>query len=118
MKSKDSLQNIEDFYKSKGYSGKDLRKILEKDKTWSKLVKVRKQKLTRNFHLTQAENKKYVMSTNEDFDILLKVKQLEKIKLTKEEKTIVKLVKIQLEHDWRKSLIQTLNKILRKYKIQ
>lgn len=114
---KKSLQEIEDFYKNQGYTGDKLRKILAKDKEWLSLVNERKQKLTKKISLTKAEQKKYVMSTDEDYEILGKIKQLEKMKLTKEEKFLVKLIKTQLEHDWRKPLIQTLNKILRKYKV-
>ena len=36
-----SLQEIEDFYKNRGYRGNKLRKILAKDKEWAKLYKER-----------------------------------------------------------------------------
>ncbi len=110
-----SLQEIEDFYKNQGYRGNKLRKILAKDKEWLRLYKERLQKLTKRFHLTKIEQRKYVMSTNEDYEILKKIKQLEKIKLTKEDKILVCLIKTQLEFDWRKYLIQTLNQLLKKY---
>ena len=112
---KKSLQEIEDFYKNQGYVGDTLRKVLEKDKEWQRLVKERKQKLNKKFPLTNLEKKKYVMSTDGDYEILSKIKQLERLKLTKEEKFLVKFIRTQLEHDWRKPLIQTLDKILRKY---
>jgi len=113
---KKSLQRIEDFYISQGYKGDELRKILLKDKDYLKLLKERKQKLTKKISVTKAEEKKYVLSTDEDYEILGKVKQLEKMKLTKEEKFLVKFIKTQLEHGWRKSLIKELDKILLKYK--
>lgn len=72
-------------------------------------------KLKKSFSLTKTEQKKYVMSTNEDYEILQKVKKLEKLKLTKEEKMLVWLIKTQLEHEWRKYLLQILNKLLKKY---
>lgn len=109
------LQEIEDFYKNQGYSGDGLRKILEKDEEWRKLVNERKRKLRRRFPITEFEEKKYVMSTDEDFEIISKVKQLEKLNLKKEDKTLVKLIRTQLEHDWRKPVIRTLNRMLQKY---
>ena len=72
-------------------------------------------KPTKRFPLTKTEQRKYVMSTNEDYEILQKVKKLEKLKLTKEEKILVWLIKTQLEPKWRKYLLQTLSKLLKKY---
>jgi hypothetical protein len=110
-----SLQEIEDFHKNRGYRGNKLRKILAKDKEWVRLYKKRLQKLTKRFPLTKTEQRKYVMSTNEDYEILKKIKQLEELKPTKEDKVLVWLVKTQLEFDWRKYLIQALNQLLKKY---
>jgi len=103
---KKSLQRIEDFYTSLGYKGSRLRKILLKDKDYLKLLKERKQKLTKKISVTKAEKKKYVLSTDGDYEILGEVKQLENMKLTKEEKFLVKFIKTQLEHNWRKPLIR------------
>lgn len=72
-------------------------------------------KSTKRFSLTKAEKRRYVMSTNEDYEILKKVKCLEKLKLRKEEKTLIKLIKTQLELEWRKYLLKTLNNILKRY---
>jgi len=77
-------------------------------------MKKKQQSLTKSFPLTKTERKHYVMSTDEDYEILGKVRQLEKLKLTKEERFLVWLVKTQLEPEWRKYLIKALNKILRK----
>ena len=55
------------------------------------------------------------MPTNEDYEILSKIKQLEKLKLTKQDKYLIKFVKTQLEHDWRKPILKTLSKVLKKY---
>lgn len=112
---KNSLQEIEDFYKNQGYRGDRLRKILTKDKEWFKLYKKSQQKLTKSFPLTKTEQRKYLMSTNEDYEILKKVKQLEKLKLTKDEKSLIWLIKTQLEFDWRKYLIQTLNQLVKNH---
>jgi len=112
---KKSLQQIEDFYINLGYRGNKLRKILAKDKVYQKLLKQRKRKLTKKFKTTSLEKKKYVLSTNSDFEILAKCKQLEKLKLTKQDRILVKLIKTQLEEDWRKPLQKTLNRLLKKY---
>ncbi len=114
---KKSLQKIEDFYMSQGHKGPELRKILSKDKAYQKLLKERKQRLTKKVSLTKTEKKKYVMSIDEDYEILSKVKQLEKLNLNKEEKFLIKFIRTQLEHDWRKWLIKELDKILLKYKL-
>ena len=113
---KKSLQRIENFYLSEGYKGNELRKILSKDKDYQQLLEERKQKLTNKISLTKTEEKKYVMSIDEDYEILSKVKQLEKLDLNKDEKFLIKFIRTQLEHDWRKWLIKELDKILLKYK--
>ena len=113
---KKSLQRIDNFYLSEGYKGNELRKILSKDKDYQQLLEERKQKLTNKISLTKTEEKKYVMSIDEDYEILSKVKQLEKLDLNKDEKFLIKFIRTQLEHDWRKWLIKELDKILLKYK--
>ena len=55
------------------------------------------------------------MSTDADFEILSKIKQLEKLNLAKEERFIVGFIRTQLKHDWRKPILKELNNILRKY---
>ncbi|MBI2459432.1 MAG: hypothetical protein HYV53_02675 [Parcubacteria group bacterium] len=112
---KKSLQRIENFYLSQGCKGYELRKVLLKDKDYQKLLKERRQKLTKKISLTKTEEKKYAMSIDKDYEILFKVKQLEKLKLNKEEKFLIKFIRTQLEHDWRKWLIEQLDKILLKY---
>lgn len=113
---KTSLQEIEDYYKNQGYVGEKLRRKVIKDKEYQKLLEERQKQLVRTSPLTKTEKRKYVMSTNQDYEILEKSKQLEKLQLTNQEKILVKLIKTQLEYDWRKYLIQGLNKLLRKYK--
>jgi len=115
MKNK-SLQQIEDFYLNLGYKGGKLRKVLAKDEEYQKLLKDRKRKLTQRFKATSVEKKKYVLSTDSDFEILTKCKQLEKLELSKEDRILVKLIKSQLEYNRRKPLLNTLNRLLKKYK--
>lgn len=69
----------------------------------------------KKFPLTKLEQKKYVISTNRDYEILSKVKHLETLNLSKQDKSLVLFIKTQLESDWRKYLIQALNQLLRKY---
>ena len=111
---KKSLQRIEDFYVNKGYRSDKLSKKLSKDKEYQKLLKERKQRLSKEHKATPSEKKKYVLSTNIDFEILSKCKQLEKQKLSKEKKYWVKLIKSQLEDDWRRPLLRALNRLLKK----
>ncbi len=105
-----------DFYIGKGYNGEKLHKVLLKNKDYVKLLHERKQKLTKKISLTKSEAKNYVLSRDEDYTILEKVKLLEKKRLTKEERFLLKLIRTQLEHDWRKRLIKELDKILLRYK--
>ena len=114
---KRSLQEIEDYYKKQDYVVEKLRKKVVEDKQYQKLLKERQKQLTKRFPLTKTEKRKYVMSTNQDYEILEKVKQLEKLKLTKQEEILVKLMKTQLEYDWRKYLIQELNKLMKKREV-
>lgn len=113
---KQSLQRIMDSYIQRGYQGERLRQALLKDKVYSRLLKERQKKLTKQIKVSKAESQKYVLSVDEDYEILKKCKQLEGAKLTKADKELVKLIKTQLEHDWRGYLIKDLNRLLRKYK--
>lgn len=65
--------------------------------------------------LTKLEKNIYVMSHKRDYEILLLIKQIEKQKLTKQDKSLIRLIKTQLKKDWRTPLIKELNKLLRRY---
>ena len=80
------------------------------------MKKYEKERLIRKYKVTAAERNKYILPENADFEILSKCKQLEKLKLTKEDRFLVKLIKTQLEDDWRKNLINILSRLLKKYK--
>ncbi|MBU1252413.1 MAG: hypothetical protein KKC96_02370 [Nanoarchaeota archaeon] len=69
-----------------------------------------------NLKLTPYEKKNYPMPKKEDFIILNKIRELEKMKLSLNAKEEVKLIRTQLEKDWRAPLIKSLNKLLKKYK--
>jgi len=110
------LQEIEDHYINLEYKGKKLRKVLAKDKEYQRFLKERKQKLTKKIRVSSIEKRKYILSTDSDFEILEKCKQLEKLKLNKEDKFLLKIIRTQLEDDWRKYLLNALNKLIGKYK--
>ena len=65
--------------------------------------------------ITSSEKKKYVLSKKADLEILAKCKQLEQLKLLEKDKFLVKLIKTQLERDWRKPLKKVLYSLLKKY---
>ncbi len=60
--------------------------------------------------------KKYLLPEKRDLEILSKCKELEKTKLSKEDKLLVKFIKTQLEADWRAPLLEELDKLIKKYK--
>ena len=64
---------------------------------------------------TAQEKKRYVLSTLNDLKILADCKRLEKLRLAKHDKELVKLIKTQLRHEWRKPLLQQLDKLMKKY---
>jgi len=66
-------------------------------------------------NLTSYERKNYSMPKKEDFAILNKIRELEKRKLSLRDKEVVKLIRTQLEKNWRAPLIEFLNKFLKKY---
>lgn len=111
-----SLQRIEDRYIQRGYKGTGLRKILETDEEYQKILDERKNRLTKKFNVTPEEEKKYVLSVDKDYEILGKVKQLETKKLSREDKRFLEFIRTQLEWDWRKPFLKTLNEMLNKYR--
>ena len=115
MVRKKSLQAIQDFYQRKGLQDSSLRRALERDKEYARILNQRRNRLKANFKIKKAEQKKYVLSLDEDYHILGKIKILLQQKLTKEDKEIVTLLRTQLEHDWRKPLLTYLNKTIKKY---
>jgi len=110
------IQEIEDIYISKGYRGMKLKEALEKDIRYQKLLAKKKQKL--KFNATKAEKEKYVLSTNDDFEILKICNILAKKKLSTEDKHLVLFIKTQLEADWRKPIMAELSRLKKKYRIK
>jgi len=64
--------------------------------------------------ITPADRKKYAFVKEIDKEIILKIKKLERKKLSKEDKKMLKFIKSQMEFDWRKPLIKELEKIEKK----
>lgn len=115
MKKGKSLQEIEDFYINQGLTGTDLRKALEKDKEYQELLRKRKVRLTKKFKISKKEQDKYVLSTDQDYEILGKIHQLEQLPLSDEDKRLVSFIRTQLEPPWRAGIFKVLNRLLEKY---
>lgn len=65
--------------------------------------------------ISESDRKKYVLKESKDEEILLKCKKLETMELEKQDKSLVKLIKTQLEDDWRTPLVKEIEILLRKY---
>ena len=68
-----------------------------------------------NIKLTPKERKRYVLGETRDYVILAKLKFLESRKLLKRDRDLLRLLRTQLERDWRKPLIKFLDQLLKKY---
>jgi len=64
----------------------------------------------------KADQKKLLLLQQRDYEILEKIYLLEKKKLNKEQKELIKFLKTQLEKNWRKPLLEFLNKLIKKIK--
>ena len=112
---KKSLQSIEDYYYRKGLRGDRLRRATAGDKEYMRILKGRWAKLSKKFPIKPLDRKRYILSTDQDYEILGRIYQLEKIKLSEKDKSLVKLVRTQLEHHWRAPILKFLNELLKKY---
>jgi len=65
--------------------------------------------------LTKQEKRKYVLADKQDYEILAKIHQLEKLSLSTEDKEFINFIRTQLEKDWRTPILEILNKLLKKY---
>jgi len=54
--------------------------------------------------ISSYEKKNYVFKEPRDYKILVKIKELERKKLTKNDKEVIKLIRTQLKDDWRADL--------------
>src|SRR3989344_3452686 len=97
---KKSLDTIAEFYIQKGYTGQKLRKILEKDQGYQKLIRDKLKKLSKETKINKKEKAEYVLSIDKDFEILKKCKILLEKRLNNADKELVILIKTQLKDDW------------------
>ena len=110
-----SLQTLIDHYTNLGLKGVQLLSALKSDKEYQARLKARMSKAAGAFKVKAADRKRYVLSTDEDFEILGKIYALEQRKLSKEDKTMIRFLRTQLEHDWRAPIIKVLDELLKKY---
>lgn len=110
-----SLQKIEDYYVGQGLSGDDLRHALENDNEYQKILADRKKNQKVTLNITDDEVKKYVLSTDADYEILAKIHQLEKYNLSNTDKELVRFINTQLELDWRSPINSRLDALIDKY---
>jgi len=110
-----SLQAIEDYYFRHGLRGTKLRKATENDQEYMKILKKRQANLTKKFPVKPQDKKRYILSTDQDYQILWKIYDLERKNLSDNDKVLVKLMRTQLEHHWRAPVIKFLNQLLKKY---
>ena len=71
--------------------------------------------LTQKYKIKKSDKKKYEFVEKRDYAILSKIYQLEKFNLTESDKDLVKFIRTQLKRDWRKPVIQKLDRLLKKY---
>lgn len=114
---KKSLQQIENWFISQGYTDDKLRQALNENKEYQKILIEKKSKLSKRYNVSSEELKRYVLSEDLDYKILGLIKELETKNLSKEDNKLIKLIKTQLEHDWRKPLIDKLQELRKKYQI-
>lgn len=113
---KQSLQTIEDYYYRKGLRGDKLRQATEKDREYMRILRKRWSRLTKKFAVKLQDRRRYILSTDQDYKILGKIYELERKKLSEKDKSLVKLVRTQLEHHWRTPIIKFLDGLVEKYR--
>ncbi len=112
---KKSLQEIEDYYLTQGLSGEALRRALKEDKEYQEIWRERKKQIKDKLGVSDQDEEKYILSKQEDYEILAKIRELESKSLTEEDKEIVELIRTQLEEEWRDPLLDKLKSLLNKY---
>jgi len=110
-----SLQEIEDYYVNQGLVGAELRQAIENDDSYKELLARKKSKLKQRVHISDDEARKYVLSTDADYEILAKIHKLEMENLSAADKEILEFIRTQLELDWRSPILTKLDKLLKKY---
>jgi len=65
--------------------------------------------------ISKRDREKYVLKEAIDEEILIKCKRLETTELNDQYKLLVKLIKTQLEDDWRTPLVKEIARVFKKY---
>lgn len=74
-----------------------------------------KNKLFKDFDITEEEKRRYVFDELRDFQILDLCRKLEKLDLSSSDRKAVEMAKSQIEDDWRTPLLTYLQKLLTEY---
>lgn len=117
IKNLQKLQQIEDFYISQGLKGESLRNALEKDQDYQRLLGIKKAEIKERYGISPEDEKKYVLPTEKDYQILATIRELKQKDITDGDRTTLDLIETQLLDDWRTPLEKSLEEIKRKYKI-
>lgn len=112
------MQGIEDFYFNLGYRSKKFHSALKNDKEYQKLLKEKKQKVSRTLKINPAGKKKYVLATDIDLEILSQRNNLLKQSPSESDEELIELIKSQLLDDWRSPLLKKLKSLFKKYSLQ
>src|SRR3989344_276085 len=104
MTNQKTLQSIIDTYYERGLRGDTLRETLNKDEEYQHILSERKAKISKQFSIPREDLEKYVLSVDEDWEILSKIYELESKNLSTMDREIISFIRSQLEHDWRKPL--------------
>ena len=116
MTNQKTLQSIIDSYYERGLRGDELREALNKDLEYQHILSERKAKISKQFSILDEDLEKYVLSVDEDWEILSKIYELESKNLSAQDRELIKFIRSQLEHDWRKPLMEKLNNLLDHYR--
>ncbi len=112
LKDDDSISAIQHTFIIQGLRGEKLRQAIENNKEYQRIMKRRASKLVIK---NKKVSGKYVMSVDDDYEIMNLISKLENKKLSKSDREVIKLLKTQLEHDWRLPLKKFLEKLLKQY---
>lgn len=88
---------------------------MEQDKDFQSALAEKKQQIGNKYGVNKEDEKKYLLPLEVDYEILSKIKELETKQLNDEDSRLVKVIKAQLEEEWRKPLMEELNQLLEKY---
>jgi len=70
----------------------------------------------KSIRVKKADQNRLLLEEDRDYEILEKIYLLEKKKLDKDQKELVRFLKSQLQDDWRKPLSQFLDKLIKRFK--